>query len=55
MEHINSMVVSWKVSCIADLDEKRQGQIFKSFHFTSMAALVGKWKFELFFNIFHVS
>jgi hypothetical protein len=30
MEHINSMPVSWKISCIVDLDERRQGQIFKS-------------------------
>ena len=49
MEHINSTAVSWKVSCIADLDEKRQGQIFKSFQFTSMA---GEWKFDLFFKSF---
>ena len=44
--------MSWKVSCIADLDEKRQGQIFKSFQFTSM---VGKWKFDLFLNLSHAS
>ena len=26
MEHINSTPVSWKISCIVDLDERRQGR-----------------------------
>ena len=56
--HSWSLVVTRGHSCvlldkiIADLDEKRQGHIFKSFQFTSM---VGIWKFDLFLNIFHAS
>jgi hypothetical protein len=33
MEHIKSKPESRNVSCIADLDEKRQGEILKSLQF----------------------
>jgi hypothetical protein len=36
MEHIKSMPVNWNVSCIADLDVKRQGEILSHYSFSNM-------------------
>jgi hypothetical protein len=49
--HINSTRVSWKVSCIAELDEKRQGFLSHS----SLQVWRVSGNSSYFFNIFHVS
>jgi hypothetical protein len=51
MEHINSTRESWKVSCIADLDEKRQG--FSNHSSLQVCRVSGNSTY--FLNDFHAS
>jgi hypothetical protein len=48
MEHINSTPVSWKISCIVALDERRQGR-FSSHYSLQLWVSVNLTSFEIFF------